>query len=90
MRPATFCLALGLALLGLGCGEKLTVKNLDRVKIGMTQQEVKSILGNCTRKAAATSLGLHGSAWIYQQRATQVTVSFVNDGVVFKEGKFQK
>ena len=86
---ATGFVVLALAMMVSGCGEKLTAKNLERVKKGMTQEEVKSILGNYNRLATASSVGLHGRAWIYQKGATKATISFVNDVVIYKEGTFQ-
>lgn len=85
------CLGLALALAAVlaGCGPKLTSENLEKVKNGMTQQEVKSILGEPTREDTANLLGLSGSSWIYEKGGTKVTISFVNNGVIHKEGTFQ-
>jgi hypothetical protein len=82
-------LALALAVVLTGCGPKLTSENLEKVKNGMTQQEVRSILGKPTREETANLLGLSGTTWVYEQGGAKVTLSFVNDGVIHKEGTFQ-
>lgn len=83
---------LGLALVVFGlvaCASKLTNENLAKVKTGMSESEVKAILGSPTQVETGEALGIRGTTYYYKSGDTQVKIVFVNDGVVTKEGSFK-
>ena len=79
-------LVAGVLALGLsGCGSKVTKQNFDKIKAGMTTDEVVAILGEPTDKATAESPipGLMGSAssWTWKDGKTTIIVQFLNGKV---------
>ncbi|MGH7171676.1 MAG: outer membrane protein assembly factor BamE domain-containing protein [Gemmataceae bacterium] len=78
-------------------GNKVTQENLDKIKIGMTEAEVKSILGEPNvsndanprgnRSAGANRFGVTALAW--KRNNNTIAVMFLNGKVVGKAGQFQ-
>ena len=73
----------------IACGQKLTNDNLLKVKNGMTETQVKQILGSPTKIDSGEVLGLRGSTFLYEKGKTKVQVNFINDSVVSKSGSFE-
>ncbi|MDR0532666.1 MAG: outer membrane protein assembly factor BamE [Verrucomicrobiales bacterium] len=71
------------------CSGKLTNDNLLKVKSGMSEAEVKAILGNPTKVETSETLGIRGSSYIYQKGKNKVQITFVNDVVIGKSGNFE-
>ena len=69
--------ALGLALLLAACG-KLNVENYDKLKSGMSYEEVKRILGPPAK--CSDVLGVKQCSWGDETR--HVDVSFIGDQVL--------
>jgi outer membrane protein assembly factor BamE (lipoprotein component of BamABCDE complex) len=74
------------AVVLLAACSRLTQSNLDKIKTGMTKEEVQHILGKPTRADSATVLGMSGTEFYYKAGNTEITVTFVNDAVVAKNG----
>lgn len=66
-----------LALLAAACS-KLTVENYDKLKVGMSYDEVKNILGAPER--CSEMLGVKSCTWGDDKR--HINVNFVGDQVV--------
>lgn len=82
-------LLLSVVALGLAaCGSKLTQVNLDKVKTGMSETEVTSILGTPTRSEIDDNPLIKTSVYIYEQGEQKVTVTFVNGSVLTSQGTF--
>jgi hypothetical protein len=88
LRPLV-CLVIVAALLGpglAGCaGSKITKENFDKIKIGMTQEEVQAILGPPTEASGIEIPMFSGTMSKWVQGDTVITVQFVNGKVVAKE-----
>jgi hypothetical protein len=88
-RPPLLCRALlaGLLIVGLiGCaGSKITKENFDRIKLGMTQEEVQRILGPPTEASGIEIPMFSGTMSKWARGDTVITVQFVNGKVVAKE-----
>ena len=76
------------AALLAGCG-KLSNENLSRVKTGMSEVEVKSILGKPSRTETGETLGIRGTTYYYESGGAEVKIVFLNDSVMVKEGSFK-
>lgn len=80
---------LGLVLAVLpGCGSKVSKSNYDKIKNGMTQAEVESILGEGKEQAssAVSVPGMSASAKgiVWEDGGKIISVSFMNGKVVGK------
>lgn len=69
-----------------GCGSKLTVDNLNKVENGMTEPQVKGILGSPTHVETGSALGVTATTYHYKSGDKEVTVVFVNGKVMSKSG----
>ncbi len=78
-----------LGFMVIACGARLTNDNLLKVKNGMTEAQVKDILGGPTKVESGEVLGLRGSTYYYEKGKTRVQINFINDGVVSKTGSFE-
>ncbi len=68
--------------------EKITAINLDKVTIGLKKTEVKAILGEPNRVETGQFTLLEKTTYYYESRGAKVTVTFLNDAVVSKDGSF--
>ena len=84
---ATVSAALCLA----ACGSKLTQDNLQKVHNGMSQDEVKAILGNPTESSSSSGpLGImNGTTFTYHTDKADVKIIFLNNQVISTEGDFK-
>lgn len=71
------------------CASKLTNDNLNKVHNGMSQAEVKKVLGNPTRVESSETLGIRGTTFYYDAKGASVQIVFLNDSVLVKQGSFQ-
>ncbi len=77
---ACLCLALP------GCGNNITQENLNKIKPGMTQQEVEAILGTGTEvKASTPSLSIPGLSM--NLKAIRYGDDKKNISVLYQDGK---
>lgn len=82
-------MSLLMAFVLVACSSKLTNENLDKVKAGMSETEVKKILGNPEKVATSETLGIRGTSYYYKNGSKEVKILFLNNNVMAKEGSFQ-
>lgn len=75
--------ALALAILLIACGSKLTAENLAKVQTGMSEDQVRAILGTPSEIETASFLGVSGTTWLYKSGKNEAKIVFVN-GQVFQ------
>ena len=73
------------ALLIAACGSKISAENFERIKTGMTQQEVVALLGEPTETSAIGVGGLSGGTSAWRDGNTTLSVQFLNDKVQAKQ-----
>jgi outer membrane protein assembly factor BamE (lipoprotein component of BamABCDE complex) len=66
----------------------LTSDNLNKIKTGMSKEEVKVILGEPSQIEQGETLGISGTTFYYKAGKTEAKVVFLNNGVMAKEGSF--
>ena len=79
--------SLGVAILLLclaACGSRLNQENFEKVRDGMSQKEVREILGDPVDASGASFLGLSSGEAVWRDNKTTITVHFLNDKVVGK------
>jgi outer membrane protein assembly factor BamE (lipoprotein component of BamABCDE complex) len=79
--------SLGIAILLLclvACGSRLNQENFDKVRDGMSQKEVREILGEPVDASGASFLGLSSGEAVWKDNKTKITVHFLNDKVISK------
>lgn len=69
----------------LACGSKITQENFDKVQPGMTQEEVKAILGAPTESSAASIGPISGGTWIWKTGDATIAIQFVSGTVLAKQ-----
>jgi len=78
-------LVAAVAILCVGCGSKLTKENYDKVKIGMTQDQVTEVLGSSKDKSEMDAPGLGKmETWSYDNigyGGKMVVITFLNGKV---------
>ncbi len=76
-------LVVAAALLAAGCS-KVTQENFARIRDGMSEQEVRDVLGAPTESSSLGALGLSGtnSKWVTPDAV--ITIQFVNGKVRLK------
>ena len=79
----TFGLAILLLFLA-ACGSRLNQENFDKVREGMSQKEVREILGEPVDASGASLLGVSGGESVWKDDKTVITVHFLNEKVVSK------
>ena len=80
--------SLGVAILMLSlaaCGSRLNQENFERIREGMSQKEVREILGEPVDASGASLLGISSGEAVWKDDKTTVTVHFLNDKVVSKQ-----
>jgi hypothetical protein len=90
------CTVLALALAGCGGGSSLTLNqdNFNKIQPGMSQADVKSILGNPTESKDEPIPIVGGTKTTYTYRNddthTMATIVFKNDQEQTKDGNFNQ
>jgi hypothetical protein len=74
-----------LAVLLVGCGSKITQENFDKVQVGMSQDQVKAILGEPTESSSMSFGPLSRGAWVWKKNGTTITIQFANGKVLAKQ-----
>lgn len=80
--------SVGIAILLLclaACGSRLTQENFDKVREGMSQKEVREILGEPANASGASLLGISSGEAVWKDDKTTITVHFLNDKLVSKK-----
>jgi hypothetical protein len=93
MMKYALCAALSLVLMGCGGGSPLTLtqENLDKVQDGMSQNDVRAILGAPTESKTdpIPIVGGTQTTYVYRNDKSEVTIVFKNDQEKEKHGTFQ-
>jgi outer membrane protein assembly factor BamE (lipoprotein component of BamABCDE complex) len=79
--------SIGIAILLLalaGCSSRLSQENFDKIHEGMSQKEVREILGEPVNAEGTSVLGISGGESVWRDDKTLITVHFLNDKVVSK------
>ena len=71
------------ALLLLGCS-KVTPDNFEKIQEGMSEQEVRAVLGDPTESNSVTVLGVSGTASRWTGRDAEIIVRFINGKAALK------
>lgn len=74
----------------VACDSKLTSDNFSLVKNGMTEDEVKNLIGKPSNVKAEEILGLSSTVYTYEKGETEAKVGFINGKVTHKSGKFEQ
>ena len=69
---------------------KLTASNFEKIHNEMTTKEVKEILGEPAEIKSGSAFGFTGTVYVYRQDKSEVTITFVQDKVIGKDGSFAK
>lgn len=77
------------ALIFTACS-KLTAANFEKIHNDMTTKQVKEILGEPAQIKSGSALGFTGTVYVYRQDKSEVTITFVQDKVIGKDGSFAK
>ena len=78
----------GIAILLLclaACSARLSQENFDKIHQGMSQKEVREILGDPVDTEGHSFLGLSSGEAVWKDDKTVITVHFLNDKVVSKQ-----
>lgn len=76
---------MGLSLFLFACmPTKLTPENVAKIRQGMKEEEVTSILGKPKEVNSSGMLGITGTTYRYDDGKTQVAIVFINGEVVSK------
>lgn len=76
-------LVLAAAILLAACS-KVTQENFSRIQDGMSEKEVRGLLGEPTESSSAAVLGVSGTSSRWVDGETVITVRFVNGKVALK------
>jgi len=90
MKKVMVLLIGGVSLLTLvACGNKLTNDNFSKVKNGMTEAEVRAILGKPDEVETSEILGLKNTSYLYEKGDTRASINFISNNVISKHGSFK-
>ena len=78
-------IALLVSLLIAGCGSKITQENFDKVQAGMSQEEVKAILGDPTESSGASIGPISGGTWVWKTGEATIVIQFFSGKVLAKQ-----
>jgi hypothetical protein len=87
MKQLMMLAACALAL--TACGNKLTNETLMKVKQGMSEAEVKNILGRPATVETGETLGVKRAVYCYTKGQARVQIFFVNHQVAGKSSNLE-
>jgi uncharacterized protein DUF3862 len=67
------------------CGSRLNQENFEKIREGMSQKEVREILGEPVDASGTSLLGLSSGEAVWKDDKTTITIHFLNDKVVSKQ-----
>jgi len=80
-----FCI-MTLAFLIFGCSiDKISKENFDKIKTGMTEDEVQAVLGPPTESTGVDVTVFSGTTSLWKKGDTLISIQFVNRKVVAKQ-----
>lgn len=63
---------------------KLSQSNFDKIKNGMTKQEVIALLGEPTSAESVNIMGISGTSAVWKNSTVEIDIQFLNDKVAVK------
>ncbi|MEM9400061.1 MAG: hypothetical protein AAF984_07605 [Verrucomicrobiota bacterium] len=87
LKKLTMCLSLCLCLLAVSCFSKFNADNLSLVSHGMTEAEVKKLIGSPDKINTGSALGFSGTTYRYEKKNGSAEITFINGKVVAKNIK---
>ncbi len=69
----------------ISCSFRLNQDNFDKIRTGMTQEEVKEILGSPTESSSITIGGISGTSSKWTGDGVIITIQFLNGKVQAKQ-----
>jgi hypothetical protein len=72
-------------ILLVGCGSTISEENFEKIHSGMTQAEVRAILGEPTESASMGVGPLVGTTATWRGEGGTITIQFVNEKVFAKQ-----
>lgn len=81
----TFLMALVLSALLYACGSKISQENFDKIKSGMTEEEVTSLLGKPSESSSMSLGSLSGGSSVWKDKQGAITIQFANGKVMSKQ-----
>ena len=76
-----------LLVLLLAACSRVTADNFDKVQEGMSEAEVRALLGAPTESNSVTVLGMSGTASRWRGRDAEIVVRFINGKVALKTSR---
>ena len=73
-----------LALLLTACGSKINQSNFDKIQDGMSETDVKALLGTPSSSDSVGIGGLSGTSDVWQDEHGSISIQFVNGKVKLK------
>ena len=67
------------------CGSKVNQANFDKITTGMTEEEVKKILGPPTETSSMSIAGFSGTSSKWEGKSGTIVIQFFNGKVQIKE-----
>ena len=75
---------LALALL-TACGGGLSEAQFAKIENGMSEEQVKALIGDPTKIESGSAIGISGTSYTYQVGDARATVAFLNGKVIGKQ-----
>ncbi len=85
LKPGVVVLAILAVFLAACAGSKINQDNFNKISVGMTQTEVKDILGEPTESSSVDIAGFSGTTSTWRQKDATITIQFINGKVVAKQ-----
>jgi hypothetical protein len=82
-------LLVGVVILFLSACSRVTPQNLEKIKMGMSSEQVKAVLGNPSDTLTQGALGLSSTTYTYKKGTSVVKIVFLNDKVMAKNGELE-
>ncbi len=67
------------------CGSKVNQANFEKIQTGMTEDEVRKILGPPTETSSMSVMGLSGTSSKWESKSGAIVIQFFNGKVQIKE-----
>lgn len=76
--------ALMIASIALTACSRVTQDNFEKIKPGMTMQEVIAILGEPSSSQSINLAGVSGTTAVWESKDNEITIQLINDRVTIK------